>query len=151
MATKLYCVKGKLRWAKVFPFNKDMNEDYHGPGGAYTVEVLLEPDQMKVFQDTGSRLRPKVTEDGLTVTFKRKHDNPIAPDLGGPPRVVDAEGNDWSGGGDGPSLIGNDSEGEVWFDVYDTKLGKGTRLRAVKVLELVEFEGTSSSENQLPF
>lgn len=146
-------VVGKARWAKVFEHNRDMNEAFHGPGGAYTVDILLEKEELDKVSASGSRIKPRITDDGLTMKFKRKHDHPAGiADLGGPPKVVDAEGNTW----DSSTLIGNDSTVKLFLDVYDTKMGKGTRLVAVQVLELEELPPLEEKENtsgkmSLPF
>jgi hypothetical protein len=42
------------------------------------------------------------------------------------------------------------SDVEVAISVYDTKLGKGTRLEGVKVLELIPYESETSGEPKAP-
>lgn len=150
MATKLHSVVGKAMWAKVFEHNKDSNEDFHGPGGACTIDVLLDKEELDKVSKSGSRLKPRITDDGISIKFKRKLVHPSITELGGAPRVVDADEKEW----DASQVIGNMSDVEVYFEVYDTKMGPGTRLRAVKVLNLVEFvpeDGGGEAENKLPF
>ena len=147
MTTQLLEVTGIAQWAKVYPHNKDKNEDFHGPGGAYTIDVLLDKEELDKVTASGCRVKPRLTEEGITIKFKRKETHVGGIDaLGGAPRVVDEEGNDFT------NLIGNGSKVTVFASVYDTKMGKGTRLEAVQVLDLVEFEteeGTSGVK--LPF
>ena len=144
MPNKLIELEGIIKWAKLFEHNKDTNEDFHGEGGAYTVNLVMEQDQLDKLSEAGSRLKPKITDDGVEVKFKRKHKHPID-DLGGTPKVVDADGNAWN-----PEVtIGNGSKGTLAVDVYDTKMGKGTRLRAVQVTDLEEFE-SDNKESGLP-
>lgn len=148
--SELIELEGELYWAKLFEHNRDKNEDFHGPGGAYTVDVLLEKDQLDKLTKSGSRLKPKMMDEGIAVRFKRKknHSGGIE-EFGGPPRVVDADKNTWNES----TLIGNGSRAKVYVSVYDTKMGKGTRLEGVQVTDLVEFvpeEGEGSSV-KLPF
>lgn len=151
MASKQVVVEGTLMWAKLFERNKDTNEDFHGEGGAYTVDVILDKEELDKVTESGSRLKPKITDEGIVIKFKRKHNHKIE-ELGGAPQVVDAEKEEWND----EVSIGNGSKGKVAFTVYDTKMGKGTRLDAVQVTELVEYEGDSDEDGEpkakkLPF
>lgn len=147
MSTQLIELEGTASWAKVFETNRDMNTDFHGEGGAYTIQVQLEKEELDKLTKSGSRLKPKLSDDGISVTFKRKHINQAGiEELGGPPKVVgpDKEPLD--------NLIGNGSRVKVYCSVYDTKMGKGTRLEGVHVLDLVEYEGSSEGGGvKLPF
>lgn len=148
MSTQLIELEGIASWAKVFENNRDTNEDFHGEGGAYTIDVQLEKEELDKLTNSGSRLKPKLTDDGISIRFKRKHIHPAGiEELGGPPKVVDAEKNLFSG------LIGNGSKVKVYVSVYDTKMGKGTRLEGLQVTDLVEFEGEGGEGGgvQLPF
>lgn len=150
MSSKTYYVEGELNWAKLFERNKDTNEDFHGEGGAYTVDVKLEQDQLDILTESGCRLKPKIKDDGVFIKFKRKHTHPTIEALGGPPQIVDAEGDDWND----EVSIGNGSKGTVAFEVYETKMGMGTRLTGVKVNDLVEYESDYDPDNipkRLPF
>jgi len=149
MASQTYKITGKSKWAKIFPHSMDKNEDFHGPGGAYTIDLIVEQEAKDTFVSTGARTTPKVTEDGVTIKFKRKHNHPTIDAFGGPPQVVDADSNDWDG-----TLVGNGSEVEVAFTVYDTKMGKGCRLEGVRVIDLVELpplEDAEGGSKKLPF
>lgn len=151
MASETHYITGKSHWAKVFPHSKDKNEDFHGPGGAYTIELEVDTEEHDKFIATGSRTKPRITEDGVLIKFKRKHTHPSIEVFGGPPQVVDADKNEWDG-----TLIGNGSEVEVAYTVYDTKMGKGTRLEGIRVLDLVELPPLEGAEEgggskRLPF
>ena len=149
MASNTYYISGTANWAKVFANNKDKNEDFHGPGGAYTLDLVVDKEEEDAFKATGARTSPKMTADGTSIKFKRKHVHPTISEFGGPPQVVDAEKNSWDG-----TLIGNGSTVELAYTVYDTKMGTGTRLEGVRIIEHVELppmEGGGSGENNLPF
>lgn len=147
MSTELIELEGTLYWAKLFERNKDPNEDFHGPGGGYTVNVVLEKDQLDKLTKSGSRLKPSMVDEGISIKFRRKHTHSI-PEFGGPPRVADADKNLW----DESVNIGNGSKGKVYVSVYETKMGKGTRLEGVQVTELVEYESSSEGGGiKLPF
>lgn len=150
--TVLVDIEGILNWAKLFEFNRDKNEDFHGVGGAYTVDVLLEKAELDKLTKSGSRLKPKITDEGISIRFKRKHIHPTIEEFGGPPRVVigpDGETEEFPD----DTLIGNGTRAKVFFTVYDTKMGKGTRLEAVQVLDLVEYESEGEPQGgiKLPF
>ena len=146
MASKVHSVIGTASYPKLFEFNRDKADFYADVDGCYTIDVFLEQDEMNKLSATKSRLKPKISEEGISVKFRRPHmpKNGIEA-LGGAPKVVDADDNIW----DTEKLIGNGSTVEVFFSVYDSKFGTGTRLEGVRVLELEEYEGTGS--NGLPF
>lgn len=148
MSMELLELEGIASWAKVYEANRDTNEDFHGEGGAYTIDVQLEKEELDKLTKSGSRLKPKLGDEGISIRFKRKHIHPAGiEELGGPPRVVgpDKEPID--------CLIGNGSKVKVYVSVYDTKLGKGTRLEGLHVIDLVEYEseGSEGGGVKLPF
>lgn len=148
MTTQLIELEGIANWAKVFEANRDMNTDFHGEGGAYTVDVQLEKEELDKLTKSGSRLKPKLGDDGVSIRFKRKHIHPGGiEELGGPPKVVGPDKEPIDG------LIGNGSRVKVYASVYDTKLGKGTRLEGMQVVDLVEYEseGGEGGGVKLPF
>lgn len=146
--TQLYSVTGLAKWAKVFPRNKDTNEAFHGPGGGYTIQVVLDKEELDKVTKSGARLKPQLTEDGVEIKFRRKHTNPAIKEFGGPPKVVDADNKPM----DEEVSIGNGSKVEVFFTVYETSMGKGTRLEGVRVLDLIPFEGEENTGGVvLPF
>jgi len=148
MASTTQYITGTAMWAKVFAHNKDANVDFHGPGGAYVVDLIVDKEELDSFVSTGARTTPKATDEGMSIKFKRKHTHPTIPAFGGPPQVVDADKQAWDG-----TLIGNGSTLEIAYTVYDTKLGKGTRMEGVRVIEHIELppmEGDSGVA-KLPF
>lgn len=148
MPTQMISVIGTAKWAKLFDYNKDTNEAFHGPGGGYTINVVLDKSELDKVKASGARLKPSITDDGVELKFRRKHSHPTIPEFGGPPKVVDAEDNPW----DTEVTIGNGSQVEVFFTVYDTSMGKGTRLEGVRVLDLVEYVSEGAGEKaRLPF
>lgn len=144
----MHSVIGKGNWAKLFEHNRDIGEFHKDSDGAYTLDLELEQDQLNVVSESGSRLKPRVGEGGISIKFRRKHLHPSIPALGGAPKVVDKDDQPWN-----PEvLIGNGSTLEVFFTVYDTKMGKGTRLEGVRVLDLVEYEREDEDgDSRLPF
>jgi len=131
MAAKKFAITGPCAWAKIFEHNLD---DYGGERKA-KINILLDKDALKAFKATGSRLRPKMDDDGnVWVTFSRKFDHKI-PDLGGVPAVEFKDGTPVT------KLVGNGSIVTVFFDVYDTSMGPGTRMNKIVVEDLVEFGG----------
>jgi hypothetical protein len=130
-----------------------MHEGFYGDcGGAYTVDVLLDKENLDELSASGSRLKPRITEEGISIKFKRKHEHPSVPALGGAPVTKDAEGELW----DNSKFIGNGSKVKIAYTVYETKMGKGTRLEGVQVLDLVEYERPEGEEEhqgdlRLPF
>ena len=133
----VHTVEGIAMYPKLFENNRDMHEGFYGEcGGAYTVDVILDKENLDAVSASGSRLKPRITDDGLSIKFKRKHEHPSVKALGGPPVVKDANGELWPDN----VYIGNGSKVKIAFEVYDTKMGKGTRLMGVQVLDLVEYE-----------
>ena len=148
MPSNTYYITGTAQWAKVFAHNKDKNEDFHGPGGAYVVDLIVDKEELDGFVSTGARTTPKTTLEGVTIKFKRKHTHPTIASFGGPPQVVDANKDAWDG-----TLIGNGSTVEIAYTVYDTKMGKGSRMEGMRVIEHIELppmEGDSAVA-KLPF
>lgn len=139
MSAKKFAITGPCAWAKIFEHNLD---DYGGEKKA-KINILLDKEALKAFKATGSRLRPKMDEEGnMWVTFSRKFDHRI-PDLGGVPIVEDKDGVPLN------KLVGNGSIVTVYFDVYETSMGPGTRMSKIVVQELVEFEGATSPGQQV--
>lgn len=154
MATRKLTLTGPVRWAKVFPENRDMT-GYEGAflehDGAYTIEVGLTEGQLKDLKKTGSMLKGREGEDGLQwVKFKRKHTDRFEW-ASGAPEVTGPTDRQWTMEDDG--LIGNDSEAEVSVSVYDTSRDriKGTRLESVKVLRAYEPPKPDAASEEIPF
>lgn len=145
-------VTGKARFARLFEHNRDPGSK-KSEGARYdypeatSIELVLDQDELKKVTKLNPDAKPKITDDGITIKFKRTWFNNIRSDWGGEPKVVDKDGEPWN-----PQVnIGNDSVCRVVAQVYDTKFGKAHRLMAVQVLELVEYEPEEYEEEKLPF
>ena len=137
MATKFYNFSGIGKWAKVRKPDPMYNN--------YSIQVYLDERSKADFEKSGLRLRPKTDEQGTYYTFRRPEEKQFKDDIVtfGPPSVVDKDNEEFTG------LIGNGSTVTVKVSVYDTtRYGKGHRLEAVRVDELVEYrpDGTSNPE-----
>lgn len=144
MASKVYYFEGTLNWCKVRTPDPEYNN--------YQVEMVLSPASKELFDASGLRLKVKETEDGLSsVKFRRSAE---AKDyktdqmrVQHPPELIcENTPENWNG------LVGNGSQGVVKVEVYDSKKGKGHRLIAVKVTDLVEYGANDEApEGVLPF
>ena len=130
-------VKGKIEWAKVFENNRDRSEWNKEKDGEYKVTVTTDEKTAKALQKAGCRKKIEEVTEGFKVTFDRPHKG--AQDwMGGAPIVADVSGKAWNLQEKG--LIGNGSEGIVKVELYDTKMGTGTRLIGLQVLDHVVYE-----------
>lgn len=104
------------------------------------------PDDFKAVQATGCQLRL----DRATQSFIRPRRDVKKTIKGevvefGPPRVVDKDGNPFTG------YVGKGSTVEITLSIYDSgsaEYGKGHRLEEVKVLEHVEWEKKEATEEE---
>jgi hypothetical protein len=128
MATAYYYLTGKAKWARLFtPDEKYKN---------YKVDLLLDAESKKKFIESGMTMVPKMAEEGEYITFRRPEAKLIKNELvkfEAPP-VLDTDGKPVD------KLIGNGSDITIKVVVYDTVKGKGHRLEAVRVNELIEYE-----------
>ena len=124
MASKYFKFSGKCMWAQL----QKPDPKYDN----YKVTLIMDGANLEKLKQSGLQLEPKMTDDGVTVTFRRPSKKLIKSEIVefGPPKV--------SGNPDN-KLVGNGSTVEVDVVVYDTMKGKGHRLEAVKVLDLVEY------------
>jgi hypothetical protein len=135
---KVY-LSGKAKWCKLFE-----PDEYNGVK-KWKMDFFPDPKSFEVLKASGSRKHIKSDDDGRFVRL----DRPVVVDFAKKgrtdleaPRVIDAEGADW----DPKVKIGNGSEVTVQIDVYDTKMGKGTRLEGVRIDVLVPFEGDDGDD-----
>lgn len=142
MGTRRVKLRGLGYWAKVFEDNRDKTgyenalEDI---GGQTTIDIDLDDDMVGKVRESKSMKKGKPSEENPGMTrfkFTRKWQEKYG---GGPPTVLNDEGNEWDYDEDGP--IGNGSEVEVVLSVYDTSRKKivGTRLEKVKVLNHIAY------------
>lgn len=124
-----YSFEGIAKWCK---------HDKPDPKyGRYSVDLYLDADSLKKFVDSGLQLQVREDEDGKFVKFARVHKKLVKDDLVtfGPPKVYDADGNEWKQGVN----IGNGSHLRVQVSVFPTIKGNGHRLEAIKVLTHVPY------------
>lgn len=125
---------GKIMWANnLFAPDKAFDED-----GIYHVDFYPDDESKAKLLDAGTRLKLKQSKDtGEEYWVLRRNEKHVIPQFGGKPMVVHPDGEtEWTT--DDP-LIGNGTKATVIVQVYDSKMGKGTRLEAVRIDDLVEF------------
>lgn len=142
-------MRGKIAWAKVLGQpKKGYNE------GEREWSVDFEPDEKsleKYLANGGSDFYLKTKEnhplDGQFIAFKRKEKRQDGSDAK-PITVKDAKGNDWD-----PSVkLGNGTLVDVKVALNEIKAGGKTRLKpgliAIRVLDLVEYEGAGDEDRE---
>jgi hypothetical protein len=131
---KMALLKGKAFWAKIvggpqLAFDKVTKE--------WSVDVSLDAEGVKQAADLGisSKVKNKGDDRGNFITFKRREKK-----TDGTPnqaiRIYDHHGQPWKGG-----LIGNGSEVNVKFNVYEGRNGKRPVILALQVWNHVPYEG----------
>jgi hypothetical protein len=148
MATKTIELTGTLEWAKLFEFNRDQGEFDVETDGATSVNLLMDEATFKKMKDAGVRKQGKKDDETgqIRVNFKRAWVDKFGRDwAAGPPKVFTPAGTDYDPQEMG--LIGNGSTGTVFVDVYDTKMGKGSRLNAVQVIDHIAFESPDGDDS----
>jgi hypothetical protein len=127
MATQFYYFKGITKWPKL----KVVDEKF----GKYQLPLWLDEPSWKLFHESKLQLHPKKDTDGEYVKFS------CAPEVKagnrtltfGPIPTVDTEGNPIS------EMVGSGSTVIAQVEVYDTRNGKGHRLRKVTVENLIPY------------
>ena len=138
MATSYLYLSGIAYWAKLYPENHDVFNDEPNA----QLDLALDAAQLKALKAHGSRVSPRVNDDGKMVVKLRRKINHKIPELGGYPTILDSEGKPFS------KLIGNGSEVTVKVSLYDTQQAKGTRLESVRVDKLVEYVKPESDSTE---
>lgn len=133
MATQFFYLEGTVNWAKVQePVLK------YGSETEYEWTLDFKPLDPSAIKASGSR--KKARDDGFykfnrsTVRYKDGVEEPNDPPTILLQNAETGENDPYNG------LIGNGSKAIVKIAVYDTKMGKGTRLEGLVVTELVEYE-----------
>ena len=139
MATKTLYFTGICKYPKL----KTVDEKF----GKYQITMYLDQPSWKKFAESKIQVRPKKDEDGEYVKFSC------------PPKVTFVDGKSMTfgpietyireeGGEVKPltDLIGNGSTVTVKVETYDTKMGKGHRLRGVLVDNLVPYVSKKQQE-----
>ena len=139
MAQETYYFSGKCEWAKVQEPDKKYNH--------YCIDVILDEESWDVYNRSGLKLKIRENEKGeKSVRFRRdveKVFNGETVSLG-KLKVINANEEKLE------ALVGNGSAVTVKVSTYDTKtMGKGHRLEAVRVNELVTYNRVDPQE--VPF
>ncbi len=149
MATEVIDVTGISEWAKLTEDTRDLGSS-KADGAKYdypeacTVDLVMEPSELKKVTAANKEARVKVGDDGMSVKFRRNFVNSRNPKWGGAPEMVDADGEPFD------KNPGDGSELRLAVEVYDTKHGKGMRILKVMVLNYVEPE-FDDEEPEMPF
>lgn len=140
MATQYFYLEGTVDWAKVQePVLKYQSKTEY----EYSLDFTPTPECLLEFKASGSR---KNVKDGKIkfnrdVSYQNKNNETV--DAGAPIvliRTPEGTNEPFTG------LIGNGSKAIVKISVYDTRMGKGTRLEGLTVLDLVEYESGMPTE-----
>lgn len=133
MAT--YYLQGTCKWAKL----QEPGTNYDKTSRSYSIDMFLDENSWKLFEESGCQLKRRTDkETGETfVSFKRAEKKIIKGTIKemGPPEVLDGEGNPFTG------KVGNGSTVIVKISVYPSLKGMGHTLEAIKLVDLIEYEG----------
>lgn len=149
MSTSTYLFTGKTKWAKLQPDKPDTKF-----GEQWQLPLYLDAKSWVDYEKSGIRLEVKKDKETGEpyVTFRRKvkemHWKKGAMQENGPVKVVIA--NQYGEYEPFDGLIGNGSSVSAKVDVFDTKNGKGHRLVAVGVDNLVEYNPDGVGESNVP-
>lgn len=136
-------LNGKAYWASVVSPNTTFDED-----GVYSVDIAVDANNKKLAEAEGLSIKNKGDDRGDFVTIKRKakrkDGNPNkAPD------VMDGMKRPLQN-----TLIGNGSDVNVLYKTYEWthkptgRSGKSADLQAIQVINLVAYEGGSSTASE---
>jgi hypothetical protein len=143
MSSEIFYFTGLVKWAKV----RQPDDKYQN----YTIDLFMDEDSWDIFNESELTLEPKEVEEGEPngryVRFRRPETKAIKNKLVqfGPPDVLDQDNLPLPTN----TMIGNGSKVTAKVLVYDSSKGKGHRLEAVRVDELVEYEGGVSVRNEV--
>lgn len=143
--TEIVEVVGKVKWAKLFGFNRDKSQYSEATDGITCLNVYTNAEGRAKLKASGTQVKPKLDEEDNEVFYRFKR--PWKTDYDwqcGAPKVYDAAGNEWDAKEMG--LIGNGSVAIVTISVYETSKGKGTRLEAVQILKHVKYESEDGGD-----
>lgn len=151
--TKYLYLTGKGSWMhRLFEL-----DDFRG-NKSWSMTLYLDPKSWQSFKAEGLQNKVKEDAEGKFINLRRPNLKPWKVRPGEPlefdaPIVRDLDGNLW---GDDRPMIGNGSVVTVKLEVFNTHLGKGSRLAEVRVDELVEYNrpeevGERVAEDVRPF
>ena len=158
MANKTVILEGTIEWPKLFESTRDLGGDDNDAarvvaafGGRYNVNFY--PDDPAAFEELCLNLCVPLKSMGHNLIKEkdgrrffrpyRNHDPKITAKgveiigSGGPPKVMDDDGNAW----DEEVSIGNGSSVKLAVETYPVRGDKSAfRLKGIRVVELVEYE-----------
>jgi hypothetical protein len=128
MASKTYYFSGIAKWAML----KSVDPEYKN----YKIVLYPDDSSWEKFAEAKLQLVPKEDADGKYINLRRPETKDIKGKIVnfGPPEVIDANGKPVD------QLVGNGSTVTCKVTVYDTRRGKGHRLEAVRVDNLIPYE-----------
>lgn len=152
-----YYFKGKARWAKVTGEPKSETFTYKGKTitkpAQWSLDLFMDEPSLKAFKNSDSQLKVR-TDKETEMDFVSFH-RPLTIKVKdediklNPPEVLNSENEPIT------DLIGNGSEVTIKVSMFNTRMGTGTRLEAVRVENLIPYESkTQVSEDtpiELPF
>lgn len=129
MTTKIFYFSGPCKWAKL-----QTPDSYNGQD-RWKIDLYLTKKDLKILEESGSKVKIKEDDDGKFVSFSRKTTMEVKGEVQdlGPPMVIDKDKQPFD------KEIGNGSLVTCKVAIYDTRMGKGTRLEAVRVDEWKEY------------
>lgn len=137
--SKFHYFTGPCKWAKVYD-----PDEYNGER-KWKIDVFLNKNEIKSLKESGLKLKVKEDEEGLKfVTFSR----PVVKEIKGemvdfdPPKVLDKDHNPIT------DLIGNGSLVTAKVLVYNSAMGPGHRLEAVRVDNLVSYDPDAQQQGE---
>ena len=150
-----YYFTGKVKWAKVSGTPENEVFEYKGKKiskpAAWSLNLYMDEKSTQAFNKSGSQLKVREDDDGEFVEFRRplmgkdKEGNDIKRD---PPRILNSDGEVIE------TLIGNGSEVTVSVEIFPTRMGNSTRLEAIRIENLVEYNPNGVSKDtpiEVPF
>ncbi len=152
MATNYIFVPGKIMWAKGLAEIDEKYKTYNA-----TLEVFEDTKDKVIAAGCGAKFKP--VEDRFGFKIKKSSTRTETDKITkvksvvdtSPPRVFLTDPNGVDIELD-PKTVGNGSEVTCKLEIYDTTLGgKGTRLLAVRVDNLIEFIPNDVNAEDLPF
>lgn len=140
-----YYLKGEARYAKVYkPVDKYKKDE----GKEWAIDVKLDAASEDILKESGCQLRKSKDGAGF-YTFRRPQQKLIKDTMVTfeAPNVVDKDNNPMT------ADIGNGSIVTIKVEIYNTRMGVGHTLEAVRVEELVPYEGgkTVAPADVVPF
>jgi hypothetical protein len=133
----------KVLWPKL---GVNTEDNFNQDGQQWSITIVLDSDQAKKWRASKASPEIKVSEDGVeTIGVKRGCTFKKSGDAKAAPVVVDKFGDAVD-----TTIIGNGSVCNVEVSTYEYnfkgRAGVGSELRAVQVLELVEYAGGDGGE-----